>query len=226
MLGWKHACPISSTNSLPTTEQKQIEQHLAECAQCRANAESLRWTIGLLKQAPVPTSSRVFVSAGAGEQVDELDVRICASGDGVRNDFVFRRARFRFAFANRRERASALSGGSSHCVGGNTCANTRCAQSGGRSGDANCADHLDGERVNAGSDRTRRCVASTAARAGISLDADTSSARSRCKCGPYRDANFIADDCTHGIAATAKDADADSNTRAGSATDYRAGTRG
>jgi len=45
---------------LPPTEQKQIEQHLVACAQCRAGAESLRWTIGLLKQAPVPTSSRVF----------------------------------------------------------------------------------------------------------------------------------------------------------------------
>ena len=165
-------------------------------------------------------------SAGAGEKIDELDVRIGAISDSVRDDFVFRRPRFRFAFDNRRWRAGALSGGSSHCVGGNTCANTRCAQSGGRSGNASCADNPDGERVNAGSDRTRRCAASTAARAGLSLDADASAARSRCKCGSYRDANFFTDDCTHGIAATAKDVDADSNTRAGSATDYRAGTRG
>jgi hypothetical protein len=47
-------------NQLPTAERTHLEQHIGECARCRASLESLRWTIALVKQAPVPASSRSF----------------------------------------------------------------------------------------------------------------------------------------------------------------------
>lgn len=45
---------------LPSNEHARLEQHLAECAQCRASLESLRWTMALVKQAPVPASRKSF----------------------------------------------------------------------------------------------------------------------------------------------------------------------
>lgn len=45
---------------LPANEHARLEQHIGECAQCRASLESLRWTITLVKQAPVPASRRSF----------------------------------------------------------------------------------------------------------------------------------------------------------------------
>lgn len=47
-------------NQIPTVERMRVEQHLGECERCRASLESLRWTIALVKQAPVPASSRSF----------------------------------------------------------------------------------------------------------------------------------------------------------------------
>ncbi len=48
-------------NRLLPRERAAIEQHLAECAACRASLESLRWTIALVKQAPAPALPRTFV---------------------------------------------------------------------------------------------------------------------------------------------------------------------
>jgi hypothetical protein len=45
---------------LAATERAPIEQHLRECADCRASFGSLRWTIGLAKQAPAPALPRAF----------------------------------------------------------------------------------------------------------------------------------------------------------------------
>ncbi len=45
---------------LAPNERARVEQHLAECALCRASLESLRWTIALVKQAPVPAARRSF----------------------------------------------------------------------------------------------------------------------------------------------------------------------
>lgn len=45
---------------LSPREGAAIEQHLAECAMCRASLESLRWTIALVKQAPAPALPRAF----------------------------------------------------------------------------------------------------------------------------------------------------------------------
>ncbi len=45
---------------LAAHEHARIEQHLRECAECRASYESLRWTIALVKQAPAPALPRAF----------------------------------------------------------------------------------------------------------------------------------------------------------------------
>ncbi len=50
-------------NQLPSAERTQLEQHLSGCAQCRSSLESLRWTISLVKQAPVPALKRSFTLA-------------------------------------------------------------------------------------------------------------------------------------------------------------------
>ncbi|MEW5718905.1 MAG: zf-HC2 domain-containing protein [Chloroflexota bacterium] len=47
-------------NRLAANEYARIEQHLRECAECRASFESLRWTIALVKQAPAPALPRAF----------------------------------------------------------------------------------------------------------------------------------------------------------------------
>jgi anti-sigma factor RsiW len=47
-------------NRLAARERTQIEQHLRECADCRAALESLRWTIMLVKQAPAPALPCTF----------------------------------------------------------------------------------------------------------------------------------------------------------------------
>lgn len=47
-------------NRLAANEHTRLEQHLRECAACRASLESLRWTIALLRQAPAPVSTRAF----------------------------------------------------------------------------------------------------------------------------------------------------------------------
>ncbi len=48
-------------NQLASAERAQLERHLADCAQCQASLASLRWTIALVMQAPVPASQRSFV---------------------------------------------------------------------------------------------------------------------------------------------------------------------
>jgi hypothetical protein len=45
---------------LPANDHARLEQHLGECAQCRASLEALRWTIALVKQAPVPAARKSF----------------------------------------------------------------------------------------------------------------------------------------------------------------------
>lgn len=47
-------------HQLPANEHARLERHLGECAQCRASLESLRWTIALVKQVPVPATRRSF----------------------------------------------------------------------------------------------------------------------------------------------------------------------
>lgn len=47
-------------NRLPARERATIEQHLADCATCRASLESLRWTMALVKQVPAPALPRSF----------------------------------------------------------------------------------------------------------------------------------------------------------------------
>lgn len=47
-------------NRLEAKERARIEQHLRECADCRAALASLRWTIELVKHAPAPVSARAF----------------------------------------------------------------------------------------------------------------------------------------------------------------------
>ncbi|MCX7839353.1 MAG: zf-HC2 domain-containing protein [Anaerolineae bacterium] len=47
-------------NRLSPRERVTIEQHLADCATCRASLESLRWTIALVKQVPAPALPRSF----------------------------------------------------------------------------------------------------------------------------------------------------------------------
>jgi hypothetical protein len=47
-------------NRLSSRERATIEQHLADCATCRASLESLRWTIALVKQVPAPALPRAF----------------------------------------------------------------------------------------------------------------------------------------------------------------------
>lgn len=47
-------------NRLSPRERATIEQHLADCATCRASLESLRWTIALVKQVPAPALPRSF----------------------------------------------------------------------------------------------------------------------------------------------------------------------
>lgn len=46
---------------LAPAERARLENHLADCARCRASLESLRWTIALVKQAPAPALPRSFV---------------------------------------------------------------------------------------------------------------------------------------------------------------------
>jgi len=48
-------------NRLTPHERARIEQHLAECAACRASLGSLRWTVALVKQVPAPALPRTFV---------------------------------------------------------------------------------------------------------------------------------------------------------------------
>lgn len=48
-------------NQLAPAERARVENHLADCAQCRASLESMRWTIALIKQAPAPATNRSFV---------------------------------------------------------------------------------------------------------------------------------------------------------------------
>lgn len=47
-------------NRLSPRERVTVEQHLADCAMCRASLESLRWTIALVKQVPAPALPRSF----------------------------------------------------------------------------------------------------------------------------------------------------------------------
>jgi len=47
-------------NRLAAHERARLEQHLRECADCRASYEALRWTVALVKQAPTPVSARAF----------------------------------------------------------------------------------------------------------------------------------------------------------------------
>lgn len=47
-------------NRLPPRERATIEQHIADCATCRASLESLRWTIALVRQVPAPALPRSF----------------------------------------------------------------------------------------------------------------------------------------------------------------------
>jgi anti-sigma factor RsiW len=42
-------------------ERKRIEAHLAHCEACRADLRTLRWTVGLLRQAPQVRAPRRFV---------------------------------------------------------------------------------------------------------------------------------------------------------------------
>lgn len=46
---------------LAPNELTRLETHLQECDRCRASLESLRQTLSLLKQAPVPAPSRQFI---------------------------------------------------------------------------------------------------------------------------------------------------------------------
>lgn len=48
-------------NQLAPSERARVETHLADCAQCRASIESMRWTIALVKQAPALATNRSFV---------------------------------------------------------------------------------------------------------------------------------------------------------------------
>lgn len=45
---------------LAPNERARVETHLADCAQCRASLESMRWTMALVKQTPPPTTQRSF----------------------------------------------------------------------------------------------------------------------------------------------------------------------
>jgi len=47
-------------NRLAANERAHIEQHLRDCADCRAALESLRWTMALVKHAPAPALPRAF----------------------------------------------------------------------------------------------------------------------------------------------------------------------
>lgn len=47
-------------NRLSPRERAIIEQHLDDCATCRASLESLRWAIALVKQVPAPALPRSF----------------------------------------------------------------------------------------------------------------------------------------------------------------------
>lgn len=47
-------------NQLAPAERARLDAHLRECDRCRTSLESLRWSVSLLKQAPVPAASRQF----------------------------------------------------------------------------------------------------------------------------------------------------------------------
>src|SRR5512135_2573063 len=46
--------------ALPAPERAVVQAHLNECERCAASLASLRWTVGLLKQAPAPALPRSF----------------------------------------------------------------------------------------------------------------------------------------------------------------------
>ena len=48
---------------LAGSDRAQLDQHLGECADCRARFDELQWTLVLLKQAPAPVTKRSFVLA-------------------------------------------------------------------------------------------------------------------------------------------------------------------
>jgi hypothetical protein len=47
-------------NQLAPDERTRLEKHLTECARCRTNLDAMRWSLTLLKQAPVPATRRSF----------------------------------------------------------------------------------------------------------------------------------------------------------------------
>jgi hypothetical protein len=47
-------------NQLAALERAQLERHLRDCGRCQASLASLRWTVSLVKQAPVPALPRTF----------------------------------------------------------------------------------------------------------------------------------------------------------------------
>lgn len=46
--------------TLPPKERSELDAHLKQCERCAASLGSLRWTVGLLKQAPGPSLPRSF----------------------------------------------------------------------------------------------------------------------------------------------------------------------
>ncbi|MCL4394106.1 MAG: zf-HC2 domain-containing protein, partial [Chloroflexi bacterium] len=47
-------------DQLASNERARLERHLDGCAECRASLASLRWTVTLVRQAPVPAIPRSF----------------------------------------------------------------------------------------------------------------------------------------------------------------------
>lgn len=70
MFNWKHRkikslLPLYGDKSLSPKERKAIEEHLQVCDECRAEWESLRWAISLVKEAPRVPAPRPFVVRAA-----------------------------------------------------------------------------------------------------------------------------------------------------------------
>ncbi|MDW8102005.1 MAG: zf-HC2 domain-containing protein [Anaerolineae bacterium] len=70
MFNWKHRrikalLPLYGDESLSPGERKAIEEHLQVCDECRAEWESLRWAISLIKEAPQVPAPRLFVVRAA-----------------------------------------------------------------------------------------------------------------------------------------------------------------
>ena len=56
-------------------ERRRIEAHLAHCEECRAELRALRWTVGLLRQAPPVKAPRLFVVREADLAKEQRPVR-------------------------------------------------------------------------------------------------------------------------------------------------------